>query len=158
MDLLSLGLLIAERRRAQGLRLAELAEAAGVGRSTLAALESGKLRELGFNKVVRICAAAGIRLESHPPLVSYAPRSPTDATGRELTKEVLEDIILHQGAGAWQELLRALRKDDRGLLTFRVRQAVGSLDRDNPNVAAFTALLPAITQRALARAAARPRQ
>ena len=49
MDLLALGLLIAERRRAQGLRLAELAEAAGVGRSTLAALESGKLPELGFN-------------------------------------------------------------------------------------------------------------
>jgi len=149
MDLFSLGRLISERRCAQGLTLADLAEAAGVGRSTLAALESGKLPELGFNKVARICAAAGIRLESQPPLPYWYP------TGRELTREFLAETILHGDADAWQELLRALKRDDRGLLAERLRRVVGTLDRNDPNVIAFTALLPAIMRRAIARAAER---
>ena len=155
MDLLSLGRLISEQRAAQGLRLIDLAEAAGVGRSTLAALESGKLPELGFNKVARICAAAGIILETHPPLRYYPPRSLTDSTGRELTKEVIGDIILGGDGGAWHTLIRALKRDDRGLLAFRLRQVVGALNRNDPKVAAFTALLPGIMQRAIARAAER---
>jgi transcriptional regulator with XRE-family HTH domain len=155
MDLFCLGRLINDRRCAQGLTLADLAEAAGVGRSTLAALESGKLAELGFNKVARICAAAGIVLETRPPLRYFPPRSLTDATGRELTKAALEDMILSGDGGAWQELLRALKKDDRGVLAFRLRQVVGGLEPNDPNVMAFTALLPAITRRAIARAAER---
>ncbi|HEU5442795.1 MAG TPA: helix-turn-helix domain-containing protein [Steroidobacteraceae bacterium] len=155
MDLLSLGRLICEQRVAQGLRLIDLAEAAGVGRSTLAALESGKLPELGFNKVARICAAAGILLETHPPLPYYPPRSLMDATGRELTKEVIADIILRSDSGAWHTLIRALKRDDRGMLAFRIRQVVGSLDRNDPKVADFTALLPGIMRRAIARAAER---
>jgi transcriptional regulator with XRE-family HTH domain len=155
MDLFSLGLFIGERRHAEGLRLIDVAETAGVGRSTLAALESGKLPELGFNKVARICEAVGILLETRPPLIYYPPRSLTDASGRELTREVIEDIILRRGRGAWPELLRALKKDDRGLLSFRVRQVVGGLDRNDPSVIAFTALLPAIVRRAISRAAER---
>jgi transcriptional regulator with XRE-family HTH domain len=153
VDLLSLGYLISEQRRAQGLTLADLAEAAGVGRSTLAALEAGKLAELGFNKVARICAAAGILLQTTPPLRYYPPRGLHDAKGRELTAEVIEDIILLGDGDAWHELLRALRKDDRGLLAARIRQAAGALDRNDPNVVAFTALLPGIMRRAIARAA-----
>ena len=155
MDLLSLGWLISEQRRALGLKLAELAQAAGVGRSTLAALESGKLAELGFNKVARICAAAGILLQTTPPLPHLPPRGLHDARGRELTLEVIEEMISLGDGAAWHELLRALRKDDRGLLAARVRRAVGALDRNDPNVAAFTALLPGIMRRAIARAAER---
>ncbi|HEX8758155.1 MAG TPA: helix-turn-helix transcriptional regulator [Steroidobacteraceae bacterium] len=155
MDLLSLGRLICQQRIAQGLRLIELAEAAGVGRSTLAALEAGKLPELGFNKVARICAAAGIVLETHPPLPYYPPRSLTDASGRELTQKIIEDTILGGNGDAWHTLIRALKKDDRGLLAFRIRKVVGALDRSDPKVAAFTALLPGVMQRAIARAAER---
>ena len=50
MDLLSIGRLIAERRRVKGLTLVELAAQAQVGRSTLAALEAGKLAELGLTR------------------------------------------------------------------------------------------------------------
>ncbi len=155
MDLFALGRLISERRCAQGLTLADLAEAAAVGRSTLAALESGKLPELGFNKVARICAAAGILLETRPPLPYYPPRGLTDATGRELTKAIIKDIILRGDGAAWQELLRALKRDDRGLLAARIRQVAGTLERDDPNVVAFAALLPGIIRRAIARAAER---
>jgi len=145
MDLASLGRLISERRCAQGLTLAELAARAGVGRSTLAALESGKLPELGFNKVARICAAAGILLETRPPLLA----------GRELTKPVIKGMIEREDVDAWHGLIRALRKDDKGLLASRVRQLVGTLDLKDPKVAAFTALLPPITRRAIYRRAER---
>jgi transcriptional regulator with XRE-family HTH domain len=157
MDLCSLGRLINERRSAQGLTLGELAEAAQVGRSTLAALESGKLHELGFNKVARICAAAGILLETRPPLRHLPPRSLTGTSGRELTKTDVEDMILSGDDGAWQELLRAIKKDDRGVLAFHVRRVVGGLEPSDPNVTAFTALLPSIMRRAIARAAERRR-
>jgi transcriptional regulator with XRE-family HTH domain len=156
MDLASLGRLISERRCAQGFTLARLAEAARVGRSTLAALESGRLPELGFNKVARICAAAGIRLETRPPLLPHPSHYRlADANGRELTKEVIRGLILRGGAAAWRDLLRALKKDDRGLLAARVRQVVGTLEQDDPSVVAFTARLPPIMRRAIARAARR---
>ena len=156
MDLASLGRLISERRYAQGLTLAALADAAGVGRSTLAALESGKLPELGFNKVARICAAAGILLETRPPVLTYPPRHRLrDTPAREMTKAMLEETIRSGDAAAWRELLRTLKRDDRGLLAARIRQVVGPLEPSDPNVTAFTALLPPITRRAIARAAAR---
>ena len=60
MKIASLGRLIAERRRAQGLSLRDLAAATSVARSTLAALEAGKLDEIGIAKVNRICAAAEV--------------------------------------------------------------------------------------------------
>ncbi len=146
MDLASLGRLISEQRCARGLTLAGLAAEAGVGRSTLAALESGKLPELGFSKVVRICTAAGILLESRPPLL-YRPL-PAAAT-----KDRLIETILRGDTDAWEEVLSALRKDDRGLLAERIRSVVRTLDRNDPNVAAFIGRLPGITRRAIARAA-----
>lgn len=150
MDLDSLGRLISERRFAQGLTLADLAARARVGRSTLAALESGKLPELGFNKVARICAAAGILLETRPPLRELPrPRRP------EFTKPVIQAMIEREDVDAWHGLVRAMRKDDRGLLAARVRQLVGTLDLKDPKVAAFTALLPPITRRAIYRRAER---
>src|SRR5690242_13392520 len=86
MKLSSVGYLIARERRAKGLTLAALASSAGVGRSTLAALEAGKLPELGFEKVARLCAAVGLVLEARPleldvPLMAH--RHLTEASGRD---------------------------------------------------------------------------
>jgi DNA-binding Xre family transcriptional regulator len=55
---------IAEWRRAKGLTLTQLAAQAAVGRSTLAALEAGKLPELGLERVARLCAAVDLVLEA----------------------------------------------------------------------------------------------
>lgn len=158
MDLSSLGRMIAARRRAAGRTLADLAAAADVGRSTLAALESGKLAELGFNKVARICEAAGIVLEARPPLLD-APlmehRHITDAAGRDLTKAAVEDVIVRGDLGAWRGLVRALRNDESGRLASRVQQVVGALRQDDPKVAAFAALLPGILARVTTRHVAR---
>jgi transcriptional regulator with XRE-family HTH domain len=158
MNLISLGRMIAAQRRALGLTIAALAAAAGVGRSTLAALESGKLPELGFTKIARICAAAGIVLEARPPLLD-APLMPhrhiTEAAGRDLTKAAVEDVIVRGDIGAWRGLVHALRTDESGRLAGRVQQVVGALGRDDPKVAAFAALLPGILARVTARHSAR---
>ena len=58
-----LGNAIATRRKAMGLTQKVLAGKAGVGRSTLDALENARLGELGFVKVARILAALGLQLE-----------------------------------------------------------------------------------------------
>lgn len=154
MNLSSLGRMIAAQRRTLGLSTAALAAAAGVGRSTLAALESGKLSELGFAKVARICAAAGIVLEARPPLLEaplMAHRHITEAAGRALTKAAVEDVIVRGDIGAWRGLVGALRSDESGRLAGRVQQVVGALGRDDPKVAAFAALLPGILAHATAR-------
>ena len=58
-----LGNAIATRRKAMGLSQTVLAGKAGVGRSTLDALENARLGELGFVKVARILAALGLHLK-----------------------------------------------------------------------------------------------
>jgi len=63
MTLPPLGESIAIRRRALGMSQATLARNAGVGRSTLDALENARLGELGFVKVARILAALGMELK-----------------------------------------------------------------------------------------------
>jgi transcriptional regulator with XRE-family HTH domain len=154
MDLASLGRRVAAQRRALGLTLSALAAAARVGRSTLAALESGRLPELGFTKVARICAAAGIVLEARPPLLDaplMSHRHLTETAGRDLTKAAVEDVIVRGDIGAWRGLVGALRRDESGRLAGRVQQVVEALGRDDPKVAAFAALLPGILTRATAR-------
>src|SRR5208282_1592381 len=96
MNLQSIGHLIAEQRRAKGLTLTQLAAQAEVGRSTLAALEAGKLSELGLERVGRLCAAVDLVLEARPlelkePLMAH--RHLTEDAGRELTKTAIDDII-----------------------------------------------------------------
>jgi transcriptional regulator with XRE-family HTH domain len=51
---------IAKRRRAIGLTQAELARMARVSRSTLDALENGRMGELGYAKVSNILTALGL--------------------------------------------------------------------------------------------------
>jgi transcriptional regulator with XRE-family HTH domain len=91
-NLQTIGHLIAERRRAKGLTLTQLASQAAVGRSTLAALEAGKLPELGLERVARLCAAVDLVLEARPlalnqPLMAH--RHLSEAAGRELTKAAI---------------------------------------------------------------------
>ena len=58
-----LGNAIATRRKAMGLSQMVLAGKAGVGRSTLDALENARMGELGFVKVARILAVVGLQLK-----------------------------------------------------------------------------------------------
>jgi transcriptional regulator with XRE-family HTH domain len=144
MNLSSIGYLIAQQRRARGLTLAALASSAGVGRSTLAALEGGKLPELGFAKVARLCDALGLVLEARP-LELDAPLMPhrhlTEAAGRDLTKAAIEDVVVRGDIAAWRGLVHAIRARQQSGLVNRVKQVVAALSRDDPKVRAFATLL-----------------
>jgi DNA-binding XRE family transcriptional regulator len=54
---------IAKRRKAAGLSQTELAKRALVSRSTLEALENGRIGELGYTKVNRILTALGLEFK-----------------------------------------------------------------------------------------------
>jgi transcriptional regulator with XRE-family HTH domain len=72
-DLISIGRGIATRRKKLKISQSALAQAAGISRATLGALENGRSGELGFSKVAKILAALGLELK-----VSEAqPRRPT---------------------------------------------------------------------------------
>jgi transcriptional regulator with XRE-family HTH domain len=62
LSLSSLGAQIAARRKKLGLSQAELARRASIGRSTVDALENGRIGELGFSKITKILAALGLKL------------------------------------------------------------------------------------------------
>lgn len=145
MNLASVGRLIAAQRRARRLTLSELAKLGGVGRSTLAALETGKLSELGFVKVARICAALGLVLEVRSPELD-TPLMPhrhlTESAGRALTKAAIEDVIVRGDLSAWRGLVRAMRAHTHGGLVRRVQEVARALDQDDPKARAFVNLLP----------------
>jgi transcriptional regulator with XRE-family HTH domain len=145
MNLDAIGRLIAKRRRDKGLTLAELAAAAGVGRSTLAALEHGKLSELGYVKIARICAALDLTLEARSltleaPLMRH--RHLTEAAGRDLTKAAIEDVITRGEFSAWRGLVQAVRADPTGRIASRVRDVSTALSERDPRARAFATLLP----------------
>jgi transcriptional regulator with XRE-family HTH domain len=147
MHLRSIGDLIARQRRTKGLTLRELAERAGVGRSTLAALEGGKLAELGLGRVARLCAAVDLVLEARPleldaPLMEH--RHLTEAAGRALTRAAIDDVITRGDIGAWRGLARAVRADRTGRVARRVREVAHALAPHDAKAAAFLALLPAL--------------
>ncbi len=147
MQLHALGQLIAARRRAKGLTLQQLASAARVGRSTLAALEAGTLAELGYAKVARLCAAVGLALEARPPPLA-APLMPhrhlTQAAGRELTKAAIEDIIIRGDFAAWRGLVRSLRADQTGRLAKRAQTVAAAIRSSDPKAQTFATLLPGV--------------
>jgi len=91
MNLQAVGRAIAERRREAGLTLASLAAQAGVGRSTLAALESGKLRELGLGRVARLCEAVGLVLDVRP--MALEATEVEIAKGRRLSLPTVEEML-----------------------------------------------------------------
>lgn len=147
MNLDAIGRLIAERRRDKGFTLTELAATAGVGRSTLAALEHGKLSELGFAKIARICAALDLKLEARPlaldaPLMRH--RHLTEAAGRDLTKAAIEDVITRGDFSAWRGLAQAIRADPTGRIAGRVREVSAALSEHDSRARAFATLLPTL--------------
>ena len=150
MDLRAVGFVIGQRRRSQRRTLAEVASSAGVGRSTLAALESGKLAELGYAKIERICTILGLVLEARPPALD-APlmehRHLTEQAGRELTKAAIEDVILRGNLEAWRGLSNAIRADRTGRIKERARGVAAALGRHDSRARAFAALLPSLASR-----------
>lgn len=150
MNLTDLGRRIAERRREKGLTLRALAQAAGVGRSTLAALEHGRMPELGYTKVARLCAALDLELEARPvpltaPLMRH--RHLTEAAGRRLTKAAIEDVILRGDFAAWRGLVRAMRADGTGRIARRAREVAGALAAQDERARAFFTLMPRLARR-----------
>ena len=65
ITLASIGGRIAEARKNHHISQAVLAKDAGVGHSTLDALENGRLGELGTSKIIRILSALGLELQIH---------------------------------------------------------------------------------------------
>ena len=63
LDLSSLGNAIAARRKKLKLSQAELARKASIGRSTLDALENGRIGELGFSKITKILSVLRMELK-----------------------------------------------------------------------------------------------
>jgi transcriptional regulator with XRE-family HTH domain len=63
LPLSELGEQIANKRKAQDLTQPTLAKKAGVGLSTLDALENGRLGELGYSKITNILTALGLELK-----------------------------------------------------------------------------------------------
>jgi len=144
MNLHAIGRLVAVRRRSRSVTLQALAAEAGVGRSTLAAFEAGKLAELGYGKVARICAAVDLILEARPltlekPLTRH--RHLTDTAARELTKAAIEDIVLRGDIDSWRGLVRVLQKDGSGRIARRAREVLAGSNRSDPRVRAFSALV-----------------
>ena len=80
----SIGEQIAARRKSLGLTQAALARQAGVGHSTLDALENGRIGELGLSKIVRLLSALGLEL-------SIAKSSPHRPTLDDLMREKSHD-------------------------------------------------------------------
>jgi len=158
VNLTTVGQLVAQRRRAKRLTLEQLARSAGVGRSTLAALEAGKIAELGFAKVERICAAADLVLEVRTqaldePLMPH--RHLTEAAGRDLTKAAIADVVERGDISAWRGLVGAIRASSDGRLVRRVFDVVRALDPQDAKVRAFAALLPEISRMSRRRVASR---
>lgn len=64
---------ITQKRKALGLSQTALAKKAHVGRSTLDALENGRMGELGYTKISNILTALGLELR----IQDTSPRRPT---------------------------------------------------------------------------------
>ena len=65
LSLTSIAEQIAKKRKALGLSQTALAKKAHVGRSTLDALENGRMGELGYSKITNILTALGLELRIH---------------------------------------------------------------------------------------------
>lgn len=62
LSLISIAEQVARKRKALGLSQASLAKKAHIGRSTLDALENGRIGELGYTKITNILTALGLEL------------------------------------------------------------------------------------------------
>ena len=73
LPLVSIGELVARKRKELGLTQSQLAQKAKVGLSTLDALENARLGELGYSKITNILTALGLELR----LQEMSGRRPT---------------------------------------------------------------------------------
>ena len=88
LDLFTLGQKISQRRKDLLLRQIDLAAKAEVSRATIANLESGRIRELGFSRLAKILAVLGLDLT----LGEAGTRRPT-------LEELIQEDMLDQGLG-----------------------------------------------------------
>lgn len=88
LDLETLGEAVAARRRELRISQAELARRSGLSRATVVALESGRLRELGFNKVTTLLGVLAFEL-----------RISTANERRPVLDELLEEAERDPGLG-----------------------------------------------------------
>jgi transcriptional regulator with XRE-family HTH domain len=151
MNIQTIGQLIAGRRRELGLTLSQLAAKAGIGRSTLAALEGGKLPELGIARISRLCAAVDLVVDVRPLLLE-APilqhRHLTDVAARELSKAAIDDVITRGDIAAWRKLVQAMDADVTGRTTRRVHDVCKALASGDVKARAFANLLPKLERSA----------
>jgi HTH-type transcriptional regulator/antitoxin HipB len=73
MNLLQIGAVLREARKASGLSQQELAKPLGMSRATISAIENGTVSEIGVRKLMALCAALGLSigvsgLEKRPTL------------------------------------------------------------------------------------------
>jgi transcriptional regulator with XRE-family HTH domain len=86
LTLVNIGESVAEKRKSLGLSQAALAKMAGVGHSTLDALENHRMGELGFSRIVRILTVLGMELSlrtasSRRPTLDELREEESDAEG-----------------------------------------------------------------------------
>lgn len=62
MDIIELGLALADARKKHKLTQANLAKLAGIGRATLSQIECGTINEIGINKIIRLCELLSLEL------------------------------------------------------------------------------------------------
>jgi DNA-binding XRE family transcriptional regulator len=62
MELIEIGQMVQKCRKTKQWTQPELARRVGVSRATIAALENGKVKELGFVKIVKILMTVGLEL------------------------------------------------------------------------------------------------
>ena len=110
----------------------------------MAALEAGKLPELGLERVARLCAAVDLVLEARPlelkqPLMAH--RHLSEVAGRELTKAAIDDIVTRGTISTWRKLLQAMNADKTGRIGRRVSEMAKALGERDPKARAFAALL-----------------
>lgn len=73
LDLSQVGDLVTEARKRLGLTQSALSRRAGLSRATIEALENGRLKEIGFAKLTRICVVLGL----HFTLTARTANRPT---------------------------------------------------------------------------------
>jgi len=105
MEDLRIGTWVRSERRRAGLRQADLAALAGVGRSTVSRVENGSLSELSIRATRAVAGAVGVQLQ-------FAPRS---LRGASIERQIdwrhcaLVEAVLERLAGLGWESLADLR-------------------------------------------------
>lgn len=99
MDIHSIGKQVRQMRLALGISQVTLARLAGLTRVTIGNLEAGKLRDLGFQKVLRICELLGLNLSTSTPAGTHdwlriAAQTASTSYGTVMTAAELQAILI----------------------------------------------------------------